>query len=114
MNERELAGSAMPEFTVSPEAQADLDLLHAYISADNPEAADQVLEAALATFKALGKMPGMGQPRTLKHSELSGLRSFRVEGFRNYLIFYRPAAAGVEIVRVLHGARDLDRLFSDD
>jgi toxin ParE1/3/4 len=59
-------------------------------------------------------MPGMGQGRKFKHSELSGLRSFRVEGFRNYLIFYRPAGEGVEIIRVLHGAHDLDALFSDD
>jgi len=73
----------MPKFTVSPEAQADLDQIHAYISGDNPEAADQVLEAALATFEALAKTPGMGRPRTFKHSELCGLRSFRVEGFRN-------------------------------
>lgn len=104
----------MPRFTVSPEAQKDLDQIHAHISGDNPDAADRVLEAALATFEALAKMPGMGRPRTFKHSGLSGLRSFRAEGFRNYLIFYRPAAAGVEIVRVLHGARDLDQLFSDD
>ncbi len=33
---------------------------------------------------------------------------------QNYLIFYRAASEGVEIVRVLHGARDLDALFSDD
>jgi len=29
----------------------------------------------------------------------------------NYVIFYRPTAEGVEIARVLHGARDLETLF---
>ena len=104
----------MARFTVSPEAEHDLDEIHAYIFGDNPDAADRVLEAALATFEDLAKMPGMGRPRTFTHSGLSGLRSFRIEGFRNHLIFYRPVTDGVEIVRVLHGARDLDALFSED
>jgi len=104
----------MANFTVSPEAREDLDEIHAYISEDDLEAADRVLEAALSTFATLAGMPGMGRPRTFKHSELSGLRSFRIDGFRNYLIFYRVVSDGVEIVRVLHGARDLDVLFSDD
>ena len=29
-----------------------------------------------------------------------------VPGFRSHLIFYRPLSSGVEIVRILHGARD--------
>ena len=36
------------------------------------------------------------------------LRSFPVG---NYIIFYRPIEDGVEIVRVLSGARDIDALF---
>jgi toxin ParE1/3/4 len=104
----------MGRFTVALEALGDLDEIHAYISADNPDAADQVLEAAFATFEALGKMPGMGRRRAFRHSELRDLRSFTVEGFRNYLIFYRLESNGVEIVRVLHGGRDLDTLFSED
>jgi len=104
----------MPEYTVSPEAREDLDAIHADISQDNPGAADRVLEATLRTFAKPAKMPGMGPARVFKHSELSNLRSFRVEGFPNYLIFYRPTEDGVGIVRVLHGTRDLDALFSDD
>jgi len=36
------------------------------------------------------------------------LRSFPVG---NYLIFYRPITDGVEVVRMLHGARELRRIF---
>jgi toxin ParE1/3/4 len=104
----------MPEYTLSPEARDDLDAIHAYICRDNPDVADRVLEAALRTFARLAKAPGMGRTRVFKHSELSNLRSFRVEGFPAYLIFYRPVEDGVGIVRVLHGARDLDALFSAD
>ena len=104
----------MAEFSVSPAAREDLDQIHAFISQDNPEAADRVLAAALSTFAAVARMPGIGRPRAFGLSELSGLRSFRVDGFRNYLIFYRLVTEGVEIVRVLHAARNLDALFADD
>jgi len=40
-----------------------------------------------------------------------GLRSFPVG---RYAIFYLPIPDGVEIVRVLHGARDLDAIFHPD
>lgn len=37
-----------------------------------------------------------------------GLRSFPVA---RYVVFYRTGHRGIEIARVLHGARDLDLLF---
>jgi toxin ParE1/3/4 len=50
-------------------------------------------------------MPELGR----KRDELSPrLRSFPV---KNYIIFYRRMASGVEIARILHGARDLPTLF---
>ncbi|MGA2658546.1 MAG: type II toxin-antitoxin system RelE/ParE family toxin [Verrucomicrobiota bacterium] len=97
----------MAKFSVSPAAREDLDQIHAFISQEDPE-------AALSTFAAVAQMPGIGRPRTFRLPELPGLRSFRVDGFPNYLIFYRPVTEGIEIVRVLHGARNLDALFPDD
>lgn len=104
----------MGKITISPEAREDLDQIHAYVSEHNPEAADRILEAALATLANLAEMPGMDRLRAFQHAELLNLRSFPVSGFRNYLIFYRSVAGGAEIVRVLHGARDLDALLGDD
>jgi len=40
-----------------------------------------------------------------------GLRAWPIDGFRNHLVFYRPTDEGVDIVRVLHGARDIEALF---
>jgi plasmid stabilization system protein ParE len=45
-----------------------------------------------------------------KHSQ-TGLRRWRVRGFENFMIFYHPLSNGIEIVRVLHGARDIESLF---
>jgi plasmid stabilization system protein ParE len=39
------------------------------------------------------------------------MRMTLINGFRNYLIFHIPTDYGIHIVRVLHGARDLDALF---
>jgi len=41
----------------------------------------------------------------------AGLRSFPIG---QYIIFYQPVPGGVDIVRVLHGARDLDAIFNPD
>jgi plasmid stabilization system protein ParE len=47
-----------------------------------------------------------------KHPALKGMRMMRVHGFEAYLIFYLPSDTGVDVVRVIHGARDLPTLFS--
>jgi toxin ParE1/3/4 len=38
---------------------------------------------------------------------------WRVRGFERYLIFYRPTDDGIDVVRVLHGSRDIESLFED-
>jgi toxin ParE1/3/4 len=42
------------------------------------------------------------------------LRIWRIDGFPNHLIFYRPIEGGIEIVRVLHGARDIDAVLESE
>ena len=76
---------------------------------DDFDAADRFLEAAYGTFQELAKMPGMGCPRTFPHARLRNLRSFRIRGFENYLIFYGPIQDGIEVLHVVHGARNLEQ-----
>jgi toxin ParE1/3/4 len=51
-----------------------------------------------------------GQPLLgrLRPELAPNLRSFPVD---NHVIFYRPIDHGIEVARVLHGARDIDALF---
>ena len=102
----------MVKFILSEQAVADVDLVHAHICADNPEAADRVEEAIFDGFDLLGRNPALGRRRQFRRYK--NIRSWAVTDFTNYLIFYRelPDGSGVEIVRVLHGARDLDALFA--
>jgi toxin ParE1/3/4 len=45
---------------------------------------------------------------------LAGMRRVPVTGFEYYLIFYLPHEGGIDVIRVLHGARDLDSLFDQE
>jgi toxin ParE1/3/4 len=53
-------------------------------------------------------MPGCGREEPKLGADL---RSFPVG---SYLIFYRPAANGIALVRVLHGARDINPEYFDE
>ena len=101
------------KFVLAPAARDDLDEIHAYIAADNPDAADRVQEAAFTTFAWLGELPHLGRFRRFQNPLLTDLRSFGVSGYSNYLIFYRVRADAVEIVRVMHGAQDFDAIFGE-
>jgi len=83
----------------------DLQTAARYIHKDNPTAAYSFLEAAYDTFEFLARNPEAGRRRTdLGFPEV---RSWRIKGYRRYLIFYRALPDRVQIWRVLHGARDL-------
>jgi len=93
-----------------PAAVRDLIANGRHIAKDSLSAAERFLDAAERTFAELARHPHMGRERHFQRRP--GLRSWHVDGFDNYLIFYRPIANGVEIYRVLHGARDLRRLLT--
>jgi toxin ParE1/3/4 len=73
--------------------------------------ARRFLHACNISFEALARMPGLGAQRTSRSPRFSSVRVWPVKGFERYLTFYRPLADGVEILRVIHGARDIERIF---
>ena len=76
--------------------------------------ASQFQQAAEQAFERLAAWPQMGAPYRTPNPELSGLRTWPVPGFPKHRIFYLPRADGVEVLRVLHGARDLAYLLDQD
>jgi toxin ParE1/3/4 len=77
-----------------------------YIARDNPPAGRQLLKLIDNQLQLLAEFPGMGQARD---DLLPGLRSYPIK--RTYLLMYRPVEGGIELVRVLHGMRNLDEEF---
>jgi toxin ParE1/3/4 len=75
------------------------------------ETAQRFLYATQSTFEALAKMPKAGALCAFSSPVLRPIRRWPVNGFENWLIFYLPRRNGVEIVHLIHGARDIESLF---
>ncbi len=105
----------MAEALASPAARANLIAQCDSVAneAGNPALADRFAASAQATFKKLARTPGLGRVRSFRHPKMAGLRSRQVAGFPKHLVFYRPLPQerGVEIIRLVHGARDLMAIF---
>ena len=67
-----------------------------------------------AADKQLAKMPQMGKITRFSNPSLTGIRQQGIKGFRKYLVFYFPIDEGVEILRVIHGARDIEAILDED
>jgi toxin ParE1/3/4 len=94
---------------VLPSADRDLDEQATYLaSAAGLETALRFYDSAASTFESSAWMPGIGEPWKSTRPQLAGLRTFRIRGFENHLAFYRAIEGGIEVVRVLHGSRDIE------
>lgn len=92
----------MPAYLISPEALEDLQSIWDFIAADNPTAADRQVDQLLEAFEQLAQWPGKGHSR----SDLTD-RPLRFWPVGSYLVVYREAATPLQIVAILHGARDV-------
>lgn len=91
----------IPRVLSTSRANRDLVEIGLSIAQDSPRAADKILTEIGRKCKMLARLPRLGRRR----EELApGLRSFAVG---SYVVFYRAMRGGVEIIRVLHGARDI-------
>ncbi|MEX2212549.1 MAG: type II toxin-antitoxin system RelE/ParE family toxin [Phycisphaeraceae bacterium] len=86
-------------------AEQDYAEIWDYIAERNPDAADRLLRQIDAKLESYLDTPNAGTPRD---EIMPGLRSFPVG---RYVVLYRPVADGIELIRILHGARDLGRAF---
>ena len=101
-----------PQITLSEAAFADI-----LKQADWYEAqADQKLakrweKAVTSTLLRISRRPGAGSPCNFSATELRGARRVPVAGSPKHLVFYQSYADEVVVLRIVHGARDLESLF---
>jgi toxin ParE1/3/4 len=95
-------------------ALRDLEHRSEYIRQHNPRAALRFLDAAEATIRQLAASPGIGARYDPEHPALAELRFFPITRFKNDLVFYRPLADGIEVLRVLHGAQDIQSILAEE
>src|SRR5262245_50912947 len=101
----------MPRIVRRPEALNDLEEIQFAIGQNSMMAPERFSVAAERAFELLASMPELGGRFESDHPILSKLRVWPIRRFRKYLILYRPLSDGIEVVRVVHGARDIEALF---
>ena len=95
----------MPHVRRRPLAETDILEIWDFIADDNPAAADRWVDQLDAQFQMLATQPKLGRAR----NELAPrVRCFPVG---RYVVFYVPRDDGIDVVRVLHSARDIDAVF---
>lgn len=95
----------MPRPYLTDQAEADLQQIWEFIADDNVDSADRLIEQIHAKAQMLAESPGVGRRR---EDLLPFLRSYPLG---NYVIFYRIVDDGIDVIRILHGARNIDRIF---
>jgi toxin ParE1/3/4 len=91
---------------VWPKADQDIEEHAAYLGeVAGLDLGHRFLLAADETFLLLSRNPGIGWPPRIRSVQLQGLRIEKI------LVFYKPVDQGIEILRVVHGSRDLLQFF---
>ncbi len=95
----------MSRVTRRPAAEADILEIWAFIAEDSMVEADRWVDRLDEKFALWATQPTMGRGR----DEVSpGIRSL---AFGRYVVFFEPMSDGIDVVRVLHGSRDIDAAF---
>jgi toxin ParE1/3/4 len=95
----------MARVTRRPQAELDILEIWDYIAEDSIVEADRWMDRLDEKLALWATQRMMGRAR----DELApGIRSFP---FGRYIVFFQPLADGIDVVRVLHGSRDIDTNF---
>lgn len=95
----------MARVTLRPAAQADILDIWGHIAEDSPIEADRWIDRLDERLQLWATQPMIGRTR----DELAA--SLRSLAFGRYVVFFVPLPNGLDVVRVLHGARDVDEAF---
>ena len=96
----------MSQIIRTPRSRLDASDIWLYIAEHGSvAAADRMADKIDAALQMLARHPHAGVAQSQFRADL---RSFVVD---NYVIFYTPITDGIEVQRIVHGARDLEGLI---
>lgn len=100
----------MSAYRFTPQAVEDLSDIWSFIAKDNPEAADRVEAAVFRACDLLADSPFVGSTTT----DLTPLpvRFWIVQTYSNYVVVYDPKTKPLQMIRILHTARDLSSVLT--
>ncbi len=92
------------------------DLLESatYLAQQGPGLDDCFLTAVEETLNQIARLPEIGGSYETANPLLGRIRVWRVKGFEKYSVFYRTVENEIEVIRILHGARDIAVIFSEN
>ncbi len=97
----------MSDPIITEAAQAELDEAWDFLARRSVKSADRLIDRFVSKAKVHAEFPESGRSR----EDLGpGLRTFVV---KPYVVFFRPAADTIEVLRVLHGRRDIERIMRE-
>lgn len=92
-----------------PAARTDqLDIAVYYDGAGGEAAGNRFIDQCDVAFERLTRFPESGTLVRYKHPKLEGCRFILVPGYEKILIFYKALRDRIEVVRILHGARNIE------
>lgn len=102
------------EITLRDTAKSDILEVFIYLATEaSAEVADSFLDALEIAWRLLDTFPSVGIELSDYSSDIRMLRRWPVPKFTKYLVYYRLHAGHIDIVRVLHGSRDIRVLLKD-
>lgn len=101
----------MRSLVVTGTATTELSLQAEYIAHSSLDRALRFYEAAGDSFQRLLVTPDLGVACEIDQPALAGVRVWPIRGYPNHLIYYRATDSEIEILRILHGARDVGMAF---
>ena len=102
----------MTNVVKSPQALVEILDAALYIAEDSPDAGADFIDKVEESCALLATQPTMGTRYRGENVAIQNVRFVPVKKFVHFLIFYRVHEDTVEILRVIHGARDLPLLLS--
>ena len=97
----------MSQLILAPEAARDIEEIVSYIAKENVTAALELQGRLLQSFEELARFPKLGHVR----ADLARKRNLLFFSLGRYLVVYRVRRKNIEILAVLHAARDIPRIL---
>jgi antitoxin ParD1/3/4 len=101
----------MSRYRLTPQAEADLFEIWCYIARDSIRVADKVEAAIHRACELAAQAPLGGRER--RDLTTRPLRFWTVPRYHNYLIVYDPSLLPVQVIRILHGARNVPAILEE-
>jgi toxin ParE1/3/4 len=105
----------MKKIGFRPRAWEDIQESAEYLASEaSAETAERFLDAVIGLAQQLAGLPQMGVPCRFRNPLLQDVRRFPVVGFEKWMVFYHVSGGDIEVIRVLHGARDIPSILNSD